>query len=73
MFTSDPTLLSQTSCIPVKRIQQVCADDHTTLGYWGQRNNLPGLTIGENAMIGAGGGDKDVPAGAVVMGNQPKS
>jgi len=34
---------------------------------------LPGLTIGENAMIGAGAVvTKDVPAGAVVMGNPAK-
>ncbi len=34
---------------------------------------LPGLTIGENAMVGAGAVvTKDVPAGAVVIGNPAK-
>ena len=34
---------------------------------------LPGLTIGEDAMVGAGAVvTKDVPAGAVVMGNPAK-
>ncbi len=34
---------------------------------------LPGITIGENAMVGAGAVvTKDVPAGAVVIGNPAK-
>jgi bifunctional N-acetylglucosamine-1-phosphate-uridyltransferase/glucosamine-1-phosphate-acetyltransferase GlmU-like protein len=71
MFTSGQRDFTNDLYPGQKRIQQSLRRRSYSLGLLGANATiLPGLTIGENAMIGAGAVvTKDVPAGAVVMGN----